>query len=98
MPLAANNLETMINMLTALAQRQDALRQLASQLHAGTVWRSPDGRLAVALTAGQRAELEAFMKAYLDESDVLNAAARATLAQPPPEADQSLAAAEGGLP
>jgi hypothetical protein len=82
MPLATNNLETLINMLTALAQRQDALRQLASQLHASTIWRSPDGQLAVALTAGQRTELEAFVKAYLDESDILIAAARTMLASP----------------
>lgn len=88
MPVTTNNLETLINMLTALAQRQEALRQLASQLHAGTIWRSPDGKLAVALTAAQQDELASFVKAYLDESDVLVAAARAMLAQP----------AEGGLP
>ena len=98
MPRATNNLETLINMLSALAQRQEALRQLAGQLHAGTIWRSPDGQLAVALTATQRDELAAFVKAYLDESDVLVAAARAMLGQPPPEADQPLAVAEGGLP
>ena len=88
MTLIANNLETLINMLNALAQRQETVRQLASQLHAATIWRSPDGQLAVALTAGQRTELEAFVKTYLDESDVLIAAARALLAQP----------VEGGLP
>jgi hypothetical protein len=89
MPVTANNLETLINMLTALAQRQETLRQLAGQLHTGAVWRSPDGQLAVALTATQRTELEAFVKAYVDESDVLVATARAILAQPLPE---------GGLP
>ena len=87
MPLATNNLETLINMLSALAQRQEALRQLAGQLHAGTVWRSPDGQLALALTAAQREELAAFIKAYLDESEVLIASARAMLAAPPPGAD-----------
>jgi len=82
MALTERNLETAINMLNALAQRQDTVRQLASQLHAGTTWRSPDGQLAVALTAGQRTELETFVKAYLDESDVLIASARAMLGQP----------------
>jgi hypothetical protein len=86
MPINTNNLETLVNMLTALAQRQDTLRQLAGQLHTATIWRSPDGQLAVALTAGQRGELEAFVKAYLDESDVLVAAARAMLAPAPGEA------------
>jgi hypothetical protein len=85
MPVTANNLETLINLLTALAQRQETLRQLAGQLHASVVWRSPDGQLAVALTEGQRTELEAFVKAYVDESDVLVATARASLAQPLPE-------------
>ena len=82
MPINTNNLETLINMLNALAQRQETVRQLASQLHAATIWRSPDGQLAVALTAGQRTELEAFVKAYVDESDILVAAARAMLASP----------------
>ena len=91
MTLTVNNLETLINMLNALAQRHETVRQLAGQLHAGVVWRSMDGQLAVALTAGQRTELEAFVKGYLDESDVLIAAIRAALAQP--TADQ-----EGGLP
>jgi len=86
MPLATNNLETLINMLIALAQRQEVVRTLATQLQAATVWRSPDGQLAVALTAAQRDELAAFVKAYLDESEVLIATARAMLA-PPPEAD-----------
>jgi hypothetical protein len=83
MALTANNLETLINMLTALAQRQETVRQLASQLHASVVWRSPDGHLAVALTAGQRTELEAFVKAYLDESDILAATVRAMLSPLP---------------
>ena len=98
MPLTTNNLETLINMLSALAQRQDTLRQLAGQLHAGTIWRSPDGHLAAALTAAQRTDLEAFVKAYLDESDVLIASARAMVGQPPRETDQPLPAAEGGPP
>ena len=91
MALTVNNLETLINMLNALAQRHETVRQLAGQLHGGVIWRSMDGQLAVALTAGQRTELEAFVKGYLDESDVLIAAIRAVLAQP--AADQ-----EGGRP
>jgi len=98
MTLIANNLETLINMLNALAQRQETVRQLTNQLHGGVVWRSMDGQLAVALTAGQRTELEAFVKGYLDESDVLIATVRAMLGQPPPKADQPPAAEEGGLP
>ena len=83
MPIATAHLETAVNMLNALAQRQDTVRQLASQLHAGVIWRSPDGQLAVDIPAPQRTELEAFIKAYLDESEILIAALRATLAPPP---------------
>ena len=82
------NLDALVNLLTALAQRQEVVRQLAGQLQSSTVWRSPDGQLAIALTEAQRNELVAFVRAYLDESEVLIATARAMLSQP----------ADGGLP
>ena len=74
------NVDTLVNLLTALAQRQEVVRTLATQLQASTVWRSPDGQLAVALTDAQQAELTAFIKTYLDESEILIASARAILA------------------
>jgi hypothetical protein len=80
MPLTTDNLETLINVLTAIAQRQDAIRQLATQLHSGTTWRSMDGRLAITLPDSQKAELTTFIKTYLDESEILIASARAMLA------------------
>ena len=80
MPLTADNLETIINLLTAIAQRQEAIRQLATQLHGGTTWRSIDGRLAITLPDSQKAELTSFIKTYLDESEILVASARAMLA------------------
>jgi len=79
MPIGKANLDTTINMLTALTQRQETVRNLASQLHAATIWRSPDGRLAVDIPDAEKAELEAFIKAYLDESEALIAAVRAML-------------------
>lgn len=81
MTLTDKNLETLINMLSGLSQRQETIRQLAGQLQAGTVWRSLDGQLSVALSEGQRAQIEEFMNTYLNESDVLAASARAMLAQ-----------------
>ena len=80
MPLTTDNLEALINILTALAQRQEAIRQLATQLHGGTTWRSIDGRLAITLPDSQKAELTAFVKTYLDESEILISSARAMLA------------------
>jgi len=88
MPVTAANLEPLINMLNAIVQRQETIRQLAAQLHSSAVWRSPDGTLAVEITTDQQAQIAAIAHAYLDESDVLIAAARAMLAKP----------AEGGLP
>jgi len=87
-PVTAANLEPLINMLNGIVQRQETIRQLAAQLHSSAVWRSPDGALAIELSADQQAQIAAIAHAYLDESDVLTAAARAMLAKP----------AEGGLP
>ena len=81
MGLSQDNLETMINMLNALTQRQETIRQLASQLHTGVIWRSLDGQLSVALSDGQRRELEDFVGAYLSESEILTASIRAMLKQ-----------------
>ena len=81
MNLTQNNLETMVNMLNALTQRQDTIRQLANQLHTGVIWRSLDGQLSVTLSEAQRKELEDFISGYLSESDVLIASIRAMLKQ-----------------
>jgi hypothetical protein len=80
MPFTTSNLETLINILTALTQRQEAIRQLATQLHGGAVWRSLDGSLAISLPDSQKDELTSFIKTYLDESEILITSARAMLA------------------
>jgi len=81
MGLSEKNLEAIVNMLNALTQRQDTIRQLANQLHTGVIWRSLDGQLSVALSEAQRTELEEFIDAYLSESEVLIASVRAMLGQ-----------------
>jgi hypothetical protein len=81
MSLTQNNLETMVNMLNALTQRQETIRQLANQLHTGVIWRSLDGQLSVALSKAQQTELEEFINAYLSESEVLIASIRPMLQQ-----------------
>lgn len=81
MSLTQNNLETMVNMLNALTQRQETIRQLANQLHTGVIWRSLDGQLSVALSKAQQTELEEFINAYLSESEVLIASIRTMLQQ-----------------
>lgn len=84
MPLDASKLEPLLGLLTGLSQRQEVIRQLASQIQTGTIWRSPDGTLAVKLTPQQQAEIETLIKTYLDESDTIIAMARALLAPTPP--------------
>jgi uncharacterized protein YbgA (DUF1722 family) len=81
MGLSEKNLETLVNMLNGLAQRQDTVRQLANHLNTGAVWRSVDGQLSVVLSEAQRTELEQFIDAYLSESEVLIASVRAMLRQ-----------------
>jgi len=80
MALTGANIDTLVNLLTALAQRQQALQQLAAQLHSGVFWRSPDGKLAVTVSDQMGAELTEFAKVYLDESEVIIISARAILA------------------
>ena len=81
MGLSEKNLETLVNLLNGLSQRQDTIRQLANHLHTGVVWRSVDGQLSVVFSEPQRAELEEFIDAYLSESEVLSASVRAMLRQ-----------------
>jgi hypothetical protein len=81
MGLSEKNLETLVNMLNGLSQRQDTIRQLTNHLHAGVIWRSLDGQLSVAFSEAQRTELEEFIDAYLSESEVLIASVRAMLRQ-----------------
>ncbi len=81
MGLSEKNLDTLVNMLNGLSQRQDTIRQLTNHLHTGVVWRSVDGQLSVALSETQRTELEQFVDAYLSESEVLVASVRAMMRQ-----------------
>jgi len=81
MGLTEKNLETLVNMLNGLAQRQETIRQLANPLHPGVGWRSVDGQVSVALSEAQRTELEEFIDAYLSESEILIASVRAMARQ-----------------
>ena len=79
----ADNPQLILNMPLGLSQRQEMIRQIVNQLQGDSVWRSPDGKLAVSMTDAQRTDIEAFITAYLDESEILIAAARAQLAPLP---------------
>lgn len=83
MPLTHRNLESLIALLAALSQRQDQLRQIANNLHSGTVWRSVDGSPAIPLSPDERKQLEDIFEKYLAESETIHAAARGLLAAAP---------------
>ena len=78
-----DNPQLVLNMLVGLSQRQEMIRQIVNQLQGDAVWRSPDGKLAVSMTDAQRTDIEAFVKVYLDESEILIAAIRTQLAPLP---------------
>jgi len=81
MPINKDNLTAAVSLLAALAQRHDTLHQLSTQLASPIIWRSIDGSLSIPIPPPEVAQLEAFMKAYLDEAQVVQAALRALLAE-----------------
>jgi len=83
MSITHRNLESIINLLAALSQRQEVLRQIASNLHSGTVWRSPDGSPAIPLSPDESKQLEDMFDKYLTESETIIATARGLLAAAP---------------
>jgi len=84
MPITKDNLATAINLLNALSQRQDTIRQLAAAIGNAVIWRSPDGTIALPIPPAEIAELETFLHTYLNESQVTITALRAMLAEPKP--------------
>lgn len=68
MPLSKDNLETIVNLLKGLQQRNDAINQISSNLSSGTFWRSPDGKLAIDIDATARRQLEDIIRGYVGEA------------------------------
>jgi hypothetical protein len=84
MPITKDNLQTALALHSALSQRQDTIRQMATQIASGAIWRSTDGNLAVDFTPAQTAELEAILTDYLNESQTLIDVLRAIVGKPNP--------------
>jgi hypothetical protein len=82
MTISHANITTAVSLLTALAQRHDAITQLATRLSQPVIWRSLDGSLSVPIPPDELAQLETFITAYLDEAAVIAAALHAMLAKP----------------
>jgi len=82
MSISHENITTAVSLLIALAQRHDAIHQLANQLATPTIWRSLDGSLSVPIPPNELDQLETFISTYLDECNVLHATLRAMLAKP----------------
>lgn len=85
MGITKENLETMTKLLSALAQRHVTIQDLATQLLAGTAWRSTDGSLKVELTDAQVQEIEEFIRTYVQEAETITLALKAHLGPAGPE-------------
>jgi len=68
MSLSKDNLETIVNLLKGLQQRNDAINQIASNLASGTFWRSPDGKIAIDIDETARRQLEDITRGYVSEA------------------------------
>jgi hypothetical protein len=84
MPITKDNLQTALALHSALSQRQDTIRQMATQIASGAIWRSLDGNLAVDFTPTQTAELQAILTDYLNESQTLITTLRAIVSDAKP--------------
>lgn len=82
MTISHQNITTALSLLTALAQRHDAITQVSQRLAQPVIWRSIDGSLSVPIPPDELAQLETFISTYLDECAVLHATLRAMLAKP----------------
>jgi hypothetical protein len=83
MPITKDNVDAILQLLLALDQRADAIRQLASNLSVRTVWRSPDGKLALDLTTAEQETIEGFVRQYVKECRQVLAAIDAAFGPPP---------------
>lgn len=83
MPVSKENIETVIKLLEALDQRQDAIRQLAANLARRDIWRSVDGELSAPLLPSQQEALEGFVRQYAKECRQILAAIDALIGPAP---------------
>lgn len=79
MPIDHTNVTTAVSLLTALAQRHDTITQITQRLAMPHIWRSIDGSLSVPIPPDEIAQLEGFIRTYLDEAAVVHATLRAIL-------------------
>lgn len=85
MGITKENLETVVNLLTALAQRHSNILELGNRLRDGTVWRNVDGSLKVEINAAQGKDLEDFIRLYIQEAETIEIALKAHLGPAEPE-------------
>lgn len=85
MALNKDNVETVTKLLVGLTQRHQEIYTLLQHLNSGTVWRSTDGSAQIDFGDKEREGLEAFVKAYLQETEVIAATLKAFLGDAAPK-------------
>jgi hypothetical protein len=81
MSLDEKNVETTINLITALQQRYTEIADIGAQLSRPFFWRSRDGSLELGqLTDDNKLQLTTRLTAFLDEAQVITSYIRQALA------------------
>lgn len=77
MSLTEANVQQLTNMVAALGQRVEQVREASARLNRPEFWRSPDGQLSVgSLTPEDRERLDGYIRNLLDEAEAIIATAR----------------------
>ena len=84
MPLTPATVQTVTNQINALAQRLEAIRQVASTIATGMIWLSPEGTVGVPIPPDQLHQLRALLLDYCAEAQVIIAYLNSNLGEDQP--------------
>ncbi|MBA7613437.1 hypothetical protein ES703_20686 [subsurface metagenome] len=79
-----DRIDHILNLIEAAAQRQDSLRDLATRLRTGALWRTPDGALQLDATLEQKRQIGEMIERYCADLESITAAIRLALQEPGP--------------
>lgn len=80
-----DRIDHILNLLDAASQRQDTLRDVATRLRSGVVWRAKDGRMEIGLSPDQKQQLADVVEAYTRDLENITAAIRLAMQEKAPE-------------
>lgn len=82
MALTKQKIEGVLVQAAAVLQRYEQINQLCNALRGGMLYRSPDGGIAIELTADQLSQAEKAIVDLLDDADTASVSIRGILAAP----------------